>query len=226
MGLCDVELTTYVSPFDLPPLPPKACLHNSDPLCFAQVSISYQLDLPKLSYEMGFSTANEIFARLVQRLTPMLSVASELYSKHYPVPKGSTHKSITHSHLSFAARLTNVTRADTLEGPASIPPFEVTAMSTLGHYYGISASIQPLKDRLALAVSWKRRWLSPSQKLAVGARLSFSYQDMPSFLKLTLSTHAGVAAFLGCRLSELGLGVGVAVNPYTSRAQAALFFDI
>lgn len=156
----------------------------------------------------------------------MFSIASEFYSKHYPVPKESTHKSLTHSRISVAARLTNVTRADTLEGPSSLPPFEVTAMTTLGHYYGASASIQPLKDRLAIGISWKRRWLSPIQKLSVGAKFSFQYQDVPSFLKFTLSTHAGVAAFLGCRLSELGLGVGIAVNPYTSRAQAAFFLDV
>lgn len=105
-------------------------------------------------------------------------------------------------------------------------PFEFIGLASPGHHFGASACLKTWKERLALAFSWKRRWNAAEHKVELGARLNFTCQDIPSSLKLTLSSHAGIAAFLGCRLSELGIGLGVSVNPNTAHAQAALFLDI
>lgn len=194
------------------------------------MSLNYQLDAPKSSYEFGFSTGNELFCRLVHKVSSFVSLAAELYSKHYPAPKTDSSlkqpKGITHSRVNLAVRFSNVDRSNALIGDSLAIPYEITTLASLGHHYGVSGCIKPWGGRLALALSWKRRWFSPEQKAALGVRFNYTFDDIPMVFKLTLSTHDGIASFIGCRLSEIGIGFGLSANPNTSRAQASLFFDV
>jgi hypothetical protein len=206
------------------------------------VTLSYQLDTEKLNYEMGLSTANELYARFVRLATPNVSLAAEIYSKHYPSPKGAVDpetgkKSRGHTDSSATIAL----RFSTLKSPSSgsLPsentetkdvhpfPVEIVASTNIGQHYGVSAAAPFFNDRIAFAFNWKRKWRGSQQKIALGLRFKWSMADVPSVLKLTASTHAGFAAFFGIRLNQcLGIGFGASINPNTSKAKAALFFDV
>lgn len=215
-------------------IPLETSLANQTPDSF-QVSLTYQLDSEKLSYEMGMSTANELFLRFVRTVLPSLSVGAELHSRHFPPKKGtqlpsSGKKPIGHtvSRASLALRWSNLNSAGQLASQGYLPlPLEATAFTTLGQHFGVSFATKVLNERLAVAVSWKKRCSSPQQKLAIGMRLNFHFQEIPAVFKLTLSSHAGIAAFLGTRLSGcLGVGIGASIDHWTSTAKAALFLDI
>jgi len=189
-----------------------------------------------MSTELGMSTANELFVRFVRTILPSLSIGAELHSRHFAAsPKKSDSASTgqkplgrTVSRASLAARWTNLDVSGKLLSQHWMPvPVEATAFATLGHHFGTSVATKLLNERLAVALSWKRRWSSPEHRLALGMRLNFHFQDIPTVFKLTLSSQVGIAAFIGARLSGcLGVGIGAAIDPSASLARAALFLDI
>jgi hypothetical protein len=190
-----------------------------------------------MSYEMGLSTANELHARFVRLVMPFFSLAGELYSRHYPAPKSSKDNSNgprprghTESSATLAIRWTNLDSSRNLVvSSPHLPtfPLELVSFCTLGQHYGASAAVEMMDRRLGIAGSWKRKWNSPVQKFALGMRLKFDLLEIPSMIKVTASSHSGIAAFFGVRLQEcLGIGIGTSLNHNTSQFKAALFFDL
>lgn len=184
---------------------------------------------------MGMSTANELFVRFVRTVLPSTSFGAELYSRHFPANHGLEPASLdkkslgrTSSRASLALRWSNLNSAGQLASQGILAvPVEATAYASLGQHFGLSFATKLLNERLAVAGSWRRRWSSPQQKFSLGLRLNFHFQDIPAVVKLTLSSHVGLAAFIGLRLSGcLGIGIGASVDHCASIAKAALFFDL
>lgn len=184
---------------------------------------------------MGLSTANELFARGVRLMTPTVSLAGEIYSHHRPAPSGSidpvTGKKAAGRSIfkgTVAMRYSTLSADCQLSPTSPIPyPVEIVASTTLGQHYGVSAACKMLDNRLTFAVNWKRAWSFSRQKIYAGLRYKFNLGEVPAMVKITASSEAGFAALFGIRLDgTVGIGVGASVNPMTSKANAALFFDV
>lgn len=194
----------------------------------------YQLDTDKTSYEMGFSTANELSLRLIRLLQPTLVLACDLYSKHYPPSRSensapSVSKGTTISRASIGARWTNVAMdGSPIANTVTSVPLEASAYASIGQHYGFSIGTRLLDNKLGIAINWRKRWSRRGeQRVDIGLLYHFLLNDTPSFMKIRLSNYAGIAAFFGVRLSGVfGVGVGASFDHHNHIPRAGLFFNI
>lgn len=182
---------------------------------------------------MGFTTANELFFRFVRRVRSTISIGADFYSKHYPATSkepvnGVKPTGTTTSHVCLGARWSNLTSSNQPIPPGNAEmPYELTVHANLLNHYGVSGCIKPLGGDLAIAASFKRQWTGPRKKWSVALQYSNNRLVIPSTCKLTISSHVGVAAFVGIRLEKtLGLGLGMSIDPTLSVPRAAIFIDL
>lgn len=184
---------------------------------------------------MAISTANELRLNIVRSLTSCLDIGAEFYSKTtIPVRSKlldsgkSIRKGKTVSEAKLGVRWSNILADGSVLNNEKVPlPLELTGYIAFGDHWGATAAVMLWKDRVNLAATWKQRFANHDQKFAVGMRFHFHAAEVPAFVKLSVSSYAGIAAFLGARFSGcIGIGAGLTHDPVTTLTRAGLFLNI